>query len=230
VSITLSDCGWSAAHARYPPNLYWLLTRVLSPPPPRCGASPARIARSWRSWPGRRYQCTSPGCVFPCADRAETTGRRPVILRSPDSTSAGAEHRAGRPGRDRGPAMNTHTEPGVLHAVRGPSGAIDIHADSAGSRITSARQAALVTLGYPEVVISPRKLRYRTGAAGPSQGLLRAPQKPHKSVRDTVPDPHRNPTDETAHSGTLVTRVKGTQNSRSAASMRVSWADGVFSW
>jgi hypothetical protein len=45
---------------------------------------------------------------------------------------------------------------------------------------------------------------------------------------DTVADPHRNPTDETAHSGTLVIRVKGTENSRSAASMRVSWAVGVF--
>jgi hypothetical protein len=49
-------------------------------------------------------------------------------------------------------------------------------------RITSAGQAALVTLGYPEVVISLRKLRYRAGSAGPSQGLLRTPQKPHKSA------------------------------------------------
>jgi len=48
-------------------------------------------------------------------------------------------------------------------------------------------------------------------------------------LRDTAPDPHRNPTDETAHSGTLVMRVKGTENSRSAASMRVSWAVGAFS-
>ena len=39
---------------------------------------------------------------------------------------------------------------------------------------------------------------------------------------------HRNPTDETAHSGTLVMRIKGTENSRSAASMRVSWAVGAF--
>ena len=48
-------------------------------------------------------------------------------------------------------------------------------------------------------------------------------------VRDTVADPHRNPTDETAHSGTLVMRVKGTENSRLAAPMRVSWAVGAFS-
>src|SRR6185437_12149173 len=45
---------------------------------------------------------------------------------------------------------------------------------------------------------------------------------------DTVADPHRNPTDETAHSGTLVIRVKGTENSRSAAYMRVSWATEAF--
>ena len=47
-------------------------------------------------------------------------------------------------------------------------------------------------------------------------------------LSDTAADPHRNPTDETAHSGTLVMGVKGTENSRSAASMRVSWAVGVF--
>lgn len=33
------------------------------------------------------------------------------------------------------------------------------------------RQAALVTLGYPEVVIDLRKLRYRVRSAGLSQGL-----------------------------------------------------------
>jgi hypothetical protein len=35
--------------------------------------------------------------------------------------------------------------------------------------------------------------------------------------------------DETAHSGTLVMRVKSAENSRSAALMRVSWAVGAFS-
>jgi hypothetical protein len=34
--------------------------------------------------------------------------------------------------------------------------------------------------------------------------------------------------DETAHSGTLVMRVKDTENSRSTAMMRVSWAVGAF--
>jgi hypothetical protein len=43
-----------------------------------------------------------------------------------------------------------------------------------------------------------------------------------------VGDPHTNPTDETAHSGTLVMRVKGTESSRPAALMRVSWAVGAF--
>ena len=56
---------------------------------------------------------------------------------------------------------------------------------------------------------------------------VRAHRNPQ--ARDTAADPHRNPTDETAHSGTLVMRVKGTENSRSAASMRVSWAVGAFS-
>jgi hypothetical protein len=44
-----------------------------------------------------------------------------------------------------------------------------------------------------------------------------------------VPDPHRHPTDEKAHSSILVMRVKGTENSRSAAPMPVSWAVGGFS-
>src|SRR5580704_3398040 len=54
--------------------------------------------------------------------------------------------------------------------------------------------------------------------------------EPHRNPTSPRPggDPHRNPTDETAHSGILVMRVKGTENSQSAASMRVSWAVGAF--
>jgi hypothetical protein len=92
----------------------------------------------------------------------------------------------------------------------------------------------MVTLGYSEVVISLRKLRYRTGPDRLAErGLAesRAPASPTDTpqLRDTVGDPHMNPTDETAHSGTLVMRVKGTENSRPAALMRVSWAVGAFS-
>ena len=39
------------------------------------------------------------------------------------------------------------------------------------------------------------------------KGLSRASTETQQ-VRDTAADPHRNPTDETAHSGTLVMRVK----------------------
>jgi hypothetical protein len=81
-----------------------------------------------------------------------------------------------------------------------------------------------VTLGYPgKVVIS-------SGSCGTWCSMLglsdptEAPQ-----LRDMVAVPHRNPTDETAYSGTLVMRVKGTENSRSAALMRVSGAVGAFS-
>jgi hypothetical protein len=81
-----------------------------------------------------------------------------------------------------------------------------------------------VTLGYPEIGHQLRELRYLVLHAGSAEPPTEAPQ-----LRDTVADPHRNPTDETAHSGTLVMRVKGTENSRSAASMRVSWAVGAFS-
>jgi hypothetical protein len=63
----------------------------------------------------------------------------------------------------------------------------------------------------------------RPGKSGASASPTETPQ-----LRDTAADPHRNPTDETAHSGTLVMRVKGTENSRSSASMRVSWAAGAF--
>ena len=61
------------------------------------------------------------------------------------------------------------------------------------------------------------------------QGCLLATPTETPQLSDTAADPHRNPTDETAHSGTLVMRVKDTENSRSAASMRVSWAVGGFS-
>jgi hypothetical protein len=64
----------------------------------------------------------------------------------------------------------------------------------------------------------------RPGKPGAPVSPTETPQ-----VGDTVADPQGNPTDETAHSGTLVMRVKGTENSRSAASMRVSWAVGAFS-
>ena len=58
----------------------------------------------------------------------------------------------------------------------------------------------------------------RPAQSGASASPTEIPQ-----LSDTTADPHRNPTDETAHSGTLVMRVKDTENSRSAASMRVSW-------
>jgi hypothetical protein len=50
----------------------------------------------------------------------------------------------------------------------------------------------------PEVVISLRKLLYRAGSAGLSQGLLQAPQKPHKSAT-------RRPSPQESHgrNGTL---------------------------
>jgi hypothetical protein len=60
---------------------------------------------------------------------------------------------------------------------------VDRHrAQSRQGGITSGGRAVLVALGYSEVVISLRKLRYRIGRLGLSQGLLRAPQKPHKSA------------------------------------------------
>ena len=109
----------------------------------------------------------------------------------------------------------------------------DPQEDPVGSRSDSARNylgragrfgyARLLGSGHqpPEVALPDRLAGAESGAsASPTE----TPQ-----LRDTAVDPHRNPTDETAHSGTLVMRVKGTENSRSAASMRVSWAVGVFS-
>ena len=96
--------------------------------------------------------------------------------------------------------------------------------------ITSWLARRPVTLGYPEGDHQHQRLEHSVpvpvGQA--SQGALASPTETPQ-VRDTAADPHRNPTDETAHSGTLVMRVKGTENSRSAASMRVSWAVGAFS-
>jgi hypothetical protein len=67
-----------------------------------------------------------------------------------------------------------------------------------------------------------------TRAGRPAQsGVSGSPTKTPQ-LSDTAADPHRNPTDETAHSGTLVMRVKDTENSRSAAYTPVSWAVGGF--
>jgi len=81
-----------------------------------------------------------------------------------------------------------------------------------GRGINSGGQTAPVTLGYLRKSRYPGTV-YREGRA--NQGSASPTEAPQAC--DTVADPHRNPTDETAHSGTLVIRVKGTENSRSAA-------------
>ena len=50
------------------------------------------------------------------------------------------------------------------------------------------------------------------GSARPVEGFGKPTETPQ--LGDTVADPHRNPTDETAQPDTLVMRVKGTENSR----------------
>ena len=81
--------------------------------------------------------------------------------------------------------------------------------------ITSWLACRPVALGYLESDHSTQRLEY-LGApcrlARQVKELWRAPQNP--LVRDTAADPHRNPADETANSGTLVMRVKGTEKSR----------------
>jgi len=102
-----------------------------------------------------------------------------------------------------------------------------------GAELRQTGQVAPVTLGYlgsghpdPEVEVGGTWVR-RAGRSAQSWASASPTETPQLS--DTAADPHRNPTDETAHSGTLVMRVKGTENSRSTASMRVSRAVGAFS-
>jgi hypothetical protein len=89
------------------------------------------------------------------------------------------------------------------------------HARGFGARrgITSWLVCGPVTLGYPESdhqypEVGVPGCPVSVGQA--SQGALARPTETPQ-VRDTAADPHRNPTDETAHSGTLVMRVKGTE-------------------
>ena len=82
--------------------------------------------------------------------------------------------------------------------------------------------------GYARLLRSglPPKVALPDRSAGLSQELLRTPQtsaSPRHGCRS-----HRNPTDEAARSGTHVVHVKHTENTPSAASMRVSWAVGDF--
>jgi hypothetical protein len=91
-------------------------------------------------------------------------------------------------------------------------------------------QADPAALRYTKVAIRIRKPQYWVlRGSQPGQPKASASSTATPQRRDTVPDPHRNPTDETAHSGTVVMRVKGTENSRSAAPMRVNWVVGAFS-
>jgi hypothetical protein len=85
------------------------------------------------------------------------------------------------------------------------------HARIVGGRgITSGGQAAPVTLDYlesghqsPEVAV---RMVPHAGSAEPVKASASPTETPQ--LRDTVADPHRNPTDFTAHSGTLVLPVK----------------------
>ena len=112
----------------------------------------------------------------------------------------------------------------------GPSASRKYSAGFRAELRTTGVQVAPVTLGYPESGHQEPEARGtwypvpgRPGQSGASASPTETPQ-----LRDTAADPHRNPTDETAHSGTLVMHVKDTRNSQSAASMRVSWAVGAF--
>jgi hypothetical protein len=60
------------------------------------------------------------------------------------------------------------------------------------------------------------------------QGLRRAPQKPHNSATRR-PVPTGIPRTKRHTPVHLLCVLKGTENSRSAASMRVNWAVGGFS-
>ena len=96
-----------------------------------------------------------------------------------------------------------------------------------GCGINPVGHAAPVTPGHPEIGHQLQELRYlalRNSAAEPRPNPHRSPTTPLHDGRSPQ-KPHGL---KTAHSGTLVMRVKGTENSRSAASMRVSWAVGAF--
>jgi len=74
------------------------------------------------------------------------------------------------------------------------------------------------------IMVRSVRLGLGEGWSAIRQGLQRVPQKPHNSATR-----RRIPTDDTAHSRTLVTSVKGTEDGPWPAWMRVSWAVGAFS-
>ena len=87
----------------------------------------------------------------------------------------------------------------------------------AGSRSMTAvrrrRAAGFRSLHEALDTINPQwYLGTRPGRPDESRASASPTETPQ--LRDTPTDPHKNPTDGTAHSGTLVMRVKGTENSR----------------
>ena len=197
----------------------------------RCGRSPA--------WP---RQCSPQRRSSTGGHRPRRRGPAAVIAQSaaadrPDRT--GADDRGGtgrvprrppvRSGRPRWlpalPRGRTQTWPICASpAMRAPgSPRAPIRQGERGATSSLTRNS--VTLGHRRVVTCTRGwgtwVPEPVGQVG--QGPLASPTETPQR-RDTAADPHRNPTDETAHSGTLVMRVKRHGKQSSAAPMRVSWA------
>ena len=88
---------------------------------------------------------------------------------------------------------------------------------TAWSRMTTDATKALATRLPPECdtphMKRPVKFAVPVPGSQASQGDLARPTETLQ-VRDMAADPHRKPTDETAHPDTLVMRVKGTENGR----------------
>jgi hypothetical protein len=100
------------------------------------------------------------------------------------------------------------TDPQIFGVRRGATSCLTRNSVTLGHR-----QVVTCTRGWDTWVPEP----VGQGGQGPLASPTETPQR-----RDTAADPHRNPTDETAHSGTLVMRVKKHGKQSSAAPMRVS--------
>jgi hypothetical protein len=174
-------------------------------------------------------RCTPPADIFPEPSRrllSELNAALPSGLRTGCALRLNRRPRSSRtsaPGA-MGAWVTPRREPdaGVLNATQTLQAAVPVPRIVGRRRITSAGRPRFGYRGLLGSGHQPRKLRY--GSVGRTElGASAAPQKPHNSATWRL-----IPTDETAHSGTLLMRVKGTEASRPAAPTRVSWAVGIF--
>ena len=145
------------------------------------------------------------------AERPLAPGSSATSRRADAVASAGFTQPPSRQNRGLPPRCRQSPEPRAQNcAIRAPAPATRPPEARAHSRSALNYLGRAGRFGYARLLGSghqPPEAALPDRSAGAESGASAGPTEPPQ-VRDTAGGPHRNPTDETAHSGTLVMRVK----------------------